>query len=62
MRWVRLLVPAPFEQSIPGSDPTVMDEAPRGIGREIRLATEQEVGMFASVALPRPGNPEEPTP
>jgi hypothetical protein len=53
-RWVRILVPEPFERSFLGPDPVVMDEAPKGVGREVRLATEQEVGLFACPALPLP--------
>ena len=68
-RWVWLIVPERkhFDVSfmlgvdypcyVPSPDvfiePFQIHEAPKGIGREVRLATEQETGLWAMKALPK---------
>ena len=53
MRWVRLFFPTNHHERQIFPDPWVMDEAPKGVGREVRLATEQETGVFGLRHLPR---------
>ena len=51
-RWVRLFVPATeWERRTFGVQ--AVDEAPKGVGREVRLANEQETGLFGRLLLPR---------
>lgn len=52
LRWVRYMLPeTDFERAILGDAPFVISEAPKGVGCEVRLATEQETGLFARLAL-----------
>jgi hypothetical protein len=54
-RWVRLFVPDPknhWDRMMFGTEPHVIDEAPKGLGREVRLATDAETGMYTRLALP----------
>jgi hypothetical protein len=51
--WVRLLIPNNCaDRQFFGESPYVISESPRGIGREVRLATDQETGMFGMKCLP----------
>ena len=54
VRWVRLWLPGDDEMSrqIFGTEPVVIDEAPKGIFREVRLATEAETGLYTRLGLP----------
>jgi hypothetical protein len=53
-RWVRLWIPARKWERETWGEAVVIGEAPKGVGREVRLATEQETGMFGRLALPAP--------
>lgn len=54
-RWVTLLIPRNrHEREIFGEAPFVIHEASRGPGREVRLASDQETGIFGMLALPKP--------
>ena len=51
-RWLMLLIPRnPLEKKIFGGT-AVIREGPKGIGREVRLASIQETGIFGLKALP----------
>lgn len=59
-RWVRLYIPETrWDRQVFGRDPFVINEAPRGVGREVRLATDAETGVFGRLALPRRATPTE---
>ena len=54
-RWVMLAVAeTEMDRLIFRGDTCVKAEAPRGMGREVRLATLQETGLFTRLALPAP--------
>lgn len=55
MRWIRLWHPeTDMDRQIMGTDPVTLSEAPKGVGREVRLATDAETGRFGRLALPAP--------
>lgn len=52
-RFLRLFVPMTWiDKALMGNFSCVVDEGPRGVFREVRLASAQETGMLACRALP----------
>lgn len=59
-RWVWIYVPdhkSKMDRAIFGSEPFVLGKAPKGVGREVRLATDAETGLFSRLALPAAKQP-----
>lgn len=53
LRFLWMLVPDEFERAFIGSEPIVIAEGPHNNGfREVRLATDQEIGIWCRLALP----------
>lgn len=67
-RWVRYAFPRPttdpflreMDRMMYGDKPFQVDEGPKGAGLEVRLASDQETGMFGLKALPGPPPPLPP--